>query len=60
MPHIEDLRARLLAMAGELCQEQDKVARGEGDAAQLRQLQLRLENAMSNIGPEEIVKLLSR
>ena len=58
MPHIEDLRARLLAMASELCQEEEKIARGEGNAAM--RLQMRLDHAMSNIGAEEIMKLLSR
>lgn len=60
MPHIEDLRARLLAMASELCQEEEKIARGEGNAAMRLQLQMRLDHAMSNIGAEEIMKLLNR
>lgn len=60
MPHIEDLRARLLAMASDLCQEQDKIARGEGNRALQLQLQLRFEKAMSDVGAEEIMKLLSR
>lgn len=60
MPHIEDLRARLLAMASELCQERDQVGRGEGDAARLLSLQQRFQNAMNHIEADEIMKLLSR